>query len=242
MRRLAGRLATIITTARAARTEYFFRSLDAEGWICSDDVVELTKQHKVLLGIVALGAGAVVVDRFVLDSGVSGPSPVNAAVPSASEQTAPEKQVYASMESLAARVEKVEVVTYDESDVARAFEPSSSWFPGDNVSTPISQSDETIGEGQFKLSSVMTKPIAAAVINGHMVRAGQNYAFGVGADGQYGLLRQAELKDYQKRGFGNVNSVQLVSVLPRSEDNLGSAVIEVDGRRVELVIDQSEKH
>lgn len=206
-------------------------------------LVELTKQHKVLAGILLLGAGAVVLDRTVLSSGISGPDQAAAAITSSSTNRVCDTAPSTSLESLTTRVSRLDGVAIDQAAVANAFVVPSGWAVNDKITQESGVvGSDSAATGQFRLSSVMTRPVVAAVVNGHMIRVGQSYAFGAGSDGKFGLLKQEELRQQQKSGGAGINSVRLISVEPRSQDNSGSAAIEVDGVRISLAIEQSEKH
>lgn len=213
------------------------------GGICPTSSVELTKQHKALASILVLGVGAIVVDRSVLRSGVSGPADAAAAVTPILKNCDSVVRNAVCIETLAARTSKVEAMSVDDAGVANSFVPPSGWTTanpsaGDNADSGAA----SIAGSQFRLSSVMTRPVAAAVVNGTMLRAGQSYAFGVCADGKFGALKQEEIRHQRKLGGTGINTVRLISVEPRSEDSEGGAVIEVDGTQINLVIEKSEKN
>ncbi len=205
--------------------------------------MELTKQHKVLAGIVSLGVGAVVLDRTVLNSGVTGPSVSAAATTSDSIKPGSAGPSAVVIERLADRIAQVEGRAQDQDAIAGAIVAPANWSVANVPASSASGSTRgtSLRFDQFRVSSVMTRPVAAAVVNGHMLRSGQNYAFGTAGDGKFGVLSQDELRQQRKLSVDSVSTVRLVSVIPRSDDNPGGAVIEVDGKRIELLIEQSEK-
>lgn len=205
--------------------------------------MELNKHHKVLAGILALGAGAVIIDRVVLESDVSGPAAASASVPQNAERRDCVISPSPTCETLTARASQVKAIPIDSAELANAFVVPAGWTVAEpSLQHSIIDSGTVISHTQFRLSSVMTRPVAAAVINGNMLRAGHDYSFGVCNDGKFGVLKQDELRQLRKQGGTNISVVRLISVEPRSQDSEGGAVIEVDGTRVSLVIEQSEKH
>jgi hypothetical protein len=203
------------------------------------EFVELTKQHKVLLAVVGLGVGAVAVDRLILGSGISGPSEVGAAIierpstPKAAFQPAQSSSL-----SMAERVDALEDAEASRTDLADAFRASA----GLSVSDAPTIGNSAAKADAFRLSSVMTRPVPAAVVNGHMLRSGHEYAFSPSASGLWTLLKDDEVAARQRGNPSSIRAVRLESVQARTATTPGSAVITVDGsERYELVIQASEK-
>lgn len=201
--------------------------------------MELTKQHKILLGVVGLGVGAVAVDRLILGSGVSGPSQVGAAIiEQPATPIAASKPVDSAPRSLAERVEALDKPDAPKSEIAEAFRLPT----GLNVERAASVGAAAAKSDAFRLSSVMTKPVPAAVVNGHMLRTGHDYAFSPSTSGLWTLLKEDEVAARQRTNASSVRVVRLESVQSRTPTSPGSAIIIVDGsERHELVIHSSEK-
>lgn len=227
-----------IVRAKAARN--LASGVDNRPRESSVEFVELTKQHKLLLAVVGLGVGAVAIDRFILGSGISGPSQAGAAIDErAVRPAAPTVAPEAQHKSLAARVEELPEPSVSRGEVADAFRLPA----GVNVqqaskasAAPLSSADA------FRLSSVMTRPVPAAVVNGHMLRSGHDYAFAASGSGLWTLLKDDEAAARRRSNPESIRVVRLESVEARTSSAPGSAVLVVDGtERHELVIQASEK-
>jgi hypothetical protein len=203
--------------------------------------VELTKQHKVLLGVVGLGVAAVAVDRLVLGSAISGPSEVAAAVDerAAAPQAALPRSEQAP-QSLAARVDQLPEATSSRSELEDAFRLPAT--VGQAVGRTAAGVVAATASDAFRLSSVMTRPVPAAVVNGNMLRSGHDYAFAASTSGAWTLLKDDEVAARRRDNPNSIRGVRLESVRARTSIAPGSAVIIVDGtERHELVIQASEK-
>jgi hypothetical protein len=201
--------------------------------------VELTKQHKVLLGVVGLGLGAVAVDRLILGSGIAGPSQAGAAViERPATPRADSKPADAAPRSLAERVEALAEPDASKGEVAQAFRAPA------GLASEVARSVGAVAtkSDAFRLSSVMTRPVPAAVVNGHMLRTGHEYAFSASSSGLWTLLKDDEVAARQRTNASSIRVVRLESVRARTPTSPGSAIIIVDdSQRHELVIHASEK-
>ncbi len=178
--------------------------------------VELTNKHKLLLGVVGVGAAALIVDRFVLNS--SAPASASAA-PAALAATRPqESPVQAPVQEGAAdrlqRLAGSQPVPTSESQarVASAFTSPVQWLPEAQrkqavevrSSAPRAHSDLA---GQFRLSSVFTIGPGYATINGKNVAVGSE---------------------------SKVLGLKLVSIEAPARDRAASAVVEYRGQQFHL--------
>lgn len=202
------------------------------------EFVELTKQHKILLAVVGLGVGAVAVDRVILGSGISGPSQAAAAT---SEQpaplAAPARAIETSHLSLADRIEELPAPEFTKSQVSDAFRPEAQTLANETQSSGRSTSSDA-----FRLSSVMTKPVPAAVVNGHMLRTDHDYAFAASQSGLWTLIKDEDIQSQRRNNPALIRVVRLESVQARTPTAPGSATIIIDGtERHQLVIHSSEK-
>ncbi len=176
--------------------------------------MEPSKQSKVLAAVLVLGAGAIGVDRFVLDSGVSGPRSA-AAQQSATDthESSPaqaQPRPTSAHASLASRLQNAHDADLPEGPAMpgteSAFTPPQGWIAPtpEPAQAPATAQPENPAAG-YRLSSVISKPVPIAVINGKTLVAGET--------------------------SNQLPGVRLIQVDNRS------AVIEVNGQRVVLSLD-----
>ncbi|MGD9789847.1 MAG: hypothetical protein AB7Q00_03725 [Phycisphaerales bacterium] len=173
----------------------------------------LTKQQRALAIVLGLGALAVGIDRFVLDSGVTAPSGASAAAPVAAAPPTPTvtpvKATQSSGVSVADRLVKHEASMDLVAAVPDAFATSGNTKAA-NTSTPSRPADLP----QLTITSVLSGK--AAVINGVLVSVGQG--------------RQVPLPG------GTKVAVKVVEIAP-GENSTNLVKVEVTGRVATLVFD-----
>jgi hypothetical protein len=203
--------------------------------------VELTKQHKVLLGVLGVGVLAVVADRVLL-GGATAPEAAKAATPEvvreskAATEVAPETTAVA--DRLAAFADDDDLV--HDADVNAAFAErveapaasataSKTLFPRTNGIVCIGHTSMDTAEltahfrAHVKLSSVILNPKPMAFISGEKFELNDSHVIG----GKAAAVCQHEVKLLEVHGPD------------RQARRAGSAIVLIDGKhRVELVIDR----
>lgn len=204
--------------------------------------MELTKQHKALLGVLGVGVLAVIADRTLLN-GASAPAaaaaelavPIEARVQTSAVQVAPET------DTVADRVAKYasQLGEVDATDVNGAFAPrdaeakvpvlsSKSVFPTSGVVCIGHQSSDsaqllTHFRGSIKLTSVILNPRPMAFISGEKLELNDTRTLG----GKSTTECQHEVKLLEVHGPD------------RQAKSAGSVTVLIDGKhRVNLVIDR----
>jgi len=205
--------------------------------------VELTNQHKILLALVGLGIGTVILDRVVLGTGVSDPASASAGTSDqASTQRGEVSLAEVQRATIASKIEQLPQKLPDDARVSEAFRARADWFAGSNQAKIVDAGSAKSVSTAFRLSSVMTKPVAAAVINGQLLRTGQDYAFAANNSGIMQLLKDEDAAARRRSNPASVRVVRLESVEARVSGSPGAAVLIVDGTdRHELVIEASDK-
>ncbi|MFG0331483.1 MAG: hypothetical protein ACF8PN_16470 [Phycisphaerales bacterium] len=147
--------------------------------------MELTKQHKLLIGVVGAAVLVVGADRVFL-SGASGPEEAEAATPAEPSSAA---NSLASIESLRAWTVDGETLAdrvlalaapddFVFDAVADPFTPDASWYPEETESpgpTPNALSEENAPPPSFQLEAVMARSGGGqAMINGRILRVGES--------------------------------------------------------------------
>ncbi len=133
-------------------------------------VVTLTKQQRALAIVLGLGAVAVGIDRFVLDSGVTAPSGASAAAPVAAASPAPTAAPVEATKSAVVTVADRLVKHTSGVDLVAAV-PDAFATSGKTKSASTSTPTRPADLPQLSITSVLSGK--AAVINGVLVSVGQ---------------------------------------------------------------------
>jgi hypothetical protein len=190
--------------------------------------VELTKQHKVLLGVLGVGVLAVVADRVLL-GGATAPEAAKAATPEVVRESKAATEVAPDDDDLvhdadvnAAFAERVEAP-------AASATASKTLFPRTNGIVCIGHTSMDTAEltahfrAHVKLSSVILNPKPMAFISGEKFELNDSHVIG----GKAAAVCQHEVKLLEVHGPD------------RQARRAGSAIVLIDGKhRVELVIDR----
>lgn len=203
--------------------------------------MELTKQHKVLLGVLGVGVLAVVADRTLL-GGATAPESAKAATPEVVREAkvvaeaAPETSAVA--DRLAAFAEQDDLL--QNADVQTAFaervEKAAAAVPAGKTLFPRTKGIVCIGHTSMdtaeltahfrayvKLSSVILNPKPMAFISGEKFELNDSHVIG----GKAAAVCEHEVKLLEVHGPD------------RQARRAGSAIVLIDGKhRVELVIDR----
>lgn len=139
--------------------------------------MELTKQRKVLIGVVALGGAALIMDRFVLGTGATQPAAAAAAGAEATPTRAPAGGKQATPEpprvTLAERLEKASLVK--DGAVADAFAPPPDLMRA-AVAQPAKPGDpQSASQPDIRLTTVFLGRRNVAVINGRNLAEGEDF-------------------------------------------------------------------
>lgn len=204
--------------------------------------MELTKQHKVLLGVLGLGVLAVVTDRLLL-GGASAPEAAKAATPAATRDAAPAPANAPEAGSVADRLaafasEEDSLHAVSVSDVfspqarAAATQRESAVAGDTGADQGMTCAGRTTGDAAariehfretIRLTSVILNPRPMAFIAGEKFEVDASQIVGGKAGGQC----RHEVKLLEVHGPD------------RKARRVGSAVVLIDGKhRVELVIDR----
>lgn len=139
--------------------------------------MNLSRERKVYVAIFGLAAGALVIDRVLLDSGVSDPASAGAetllvasggSVPSIDGLNALPDKAKATLASHLGKL--ADPSDIDMSKLTDAFAASSAWKP-----EPAKEPEKIakkMPDGSYTLSAILTGPNAAAVINGKPISVG----------------------------------------------------------------------
>lgn len=207
--------------------------------------VELTKQHKVLLAIVGLGAGALFVDRVVIGSGLSSPKEASAGLSETlgvARTTSPAGE--GDVVTFATRIDAMEQPFDSASEagsaLASAFRPAST--TGQSRTHAEERGEKRVALAGLRISSVMTRPVSAAMLNGHLIREGEVHTFQAKGGGPWLLLRGEQRDAALTDTPDTIHTVKLIAVRPRTAKLNGSATVLVNDRdRYEIELEASEK-
>jgi hypothetical protein len=139
--------------------------------------MNLNRERKVYVAIFGLAAGALVVDRVMLDSGVSDPASAGAetllvasggSVPSIDGLSAMPDKAKATLASHLGKLADPSDINL--SRVTDAFKASSAWNP-EPVKQPA-QVEKKTPDGTHTLTAILTGKNAAAVIDGKPISVG----------------------------------------------------------------------
>lgn len=154
----------------------------------------LTRQQKVLVTILALGVGAMLIDRLVLSSGATGPSPAAAHAVRSAATGAGDVSLIDEAQALAALIaadrndddvadrlaEYARQHGLDVSSMRDGFEPSPTWVApaaaaqtGPDRPAAMPQDHERFVRSHKLVAVMGSGPGAVAVIDGRALRVGQ---------------------------------------------------------------------
>jgi hypothetical protein len=189
--------------------------------------VELTKQHKVLLGVLGLGVAAVIGDRVLLSGGVTAPATAEARpaseVVKPAEASEPVQHGTVLADRLATAASQLRADASADAQLDSMFGATATTAASTRQAAIVEAEtrEKTPEQFQFlKLSTVMLNPRPMAWITGEKLELNDEVRVGEGADR---------------------HSVKLLAVKgpDRKTGELGSVTVLVDGEhRVELVIDR----
>lgn len=203
--------------------------------------MELTKQHKVLLGVLGVGVLAVVADRTLL-GGATTPESASAATPEVAREAsvvadaAPETSAVADRLAAFAQADELVHDANVEAAFAQRAEPSAAAAPAGKTLFPRISGVVCIGHSSMdpaalqehfraniKLSGVILNPKPMAFISGEKFEVNDSHVVG----GKSVAVCEHEVKLLEVHGPD------------RQARRVGSAIVLIDGKhRIELVIDR----
>jgi hypothetical protein len=144
--------------------------------------VELTNQHKLLLGVAGVGVMALLVDRLVLTNSAPAQAGAAASVPAAPAATPQPSAPAGTVDGAADRLQRlagaVPASPENEAKAASAFTAPVGWLPeADRASARVAGATRSTREAElsdrFRLTSVFTIGPGYATISGEKIAVGQ---------------------------------------------------------------------
>lgn len=169
--------------------------------------MRLTRQHKVYVAVLGLAVGALVLDRVVLGTRLTGPAGASAYSLDPDDPLHTPTPAPSAGRSLASRIDEAARANHlDAGEAIDAFSPLRS-----GPAASASASPESEFNAAHRITAVMVKPSGAAIIDGRCIRVGESI------DGY--VLRQVGSDQIQLEHEGRSLTVD-VSIVPKAGDRV----------------------